>query len=89
MVRFLWRCRDASAPAGLVLARAHLSEGDIHEAERCFSSVRSTADGGPREWIRLSEMRGSADVLVQQGKLLEAAVLYRRDDGKLGLIDQS
>ncbi len=66
------------AVAGLVLARSYLDHGDIAEAEQVFTTVRSTSDAEPREWIRLAEMSGSADVLVQQGKLLEAAVLFRR-----------
>jgi LuxR family maltose regulon positive regulatory protein len=66
------------AVARLVLARAHLVAGDIAEAERAYTIVRTTVDSEPRDWIRVGEMRGAADVLVEQGKLLEAAVLYRR-----------
>src|SRR4051794_11743926 len=66
------------AVAGVVLAKAYLSEGKIAEAEKTNSIVRATVDVEPRDWVRLAEMNASADVLAQQGKLLEAAVLYRR-----------
>ncbi|MFL5759672.1 MAG: LuxR C-terminal-related transcriptional regulator [Thermomicrobiales bacterium] len=66
------------AVAGLVLARAYLHAGDVAEAERTYAIVRSTVDSEQRGWIQFAEMTGSADVLTQQGKLLEAAVLHRR-----------
>ena len=64
--------------AGIVLARAYLDDGDTVAAEHAYTMLRRQSDEGTRDWIQLAEMNGSAEVLIRQGKLLEAVVLSRR-----------
>jgi LuxR family transcriptional regulator, maltose regulon positive regulatory protein len=62
----------------LVLGHGYITSGKCAEAERAFSSARLKADEARHSWLKLAEMGGSSSVLLQQGKLKEAAVLLRR-----------
>ena len=69
---------DEQATAYLILGLGHFLDGECDEALRAFAKARMKTDEGRREWVRFIEMAGSAGVLIQQGKLREAAVLFRR-----------
>ncbi len=64
--------------ARITLAWSYLSHGDIISAEQTYASLRRQLDDSTRDWIRLAEMNGSAEILNKQGKLLDAVVLNRR-----------
>jgi LuxR family maltose regulon positive regulatory protein len=61
-----------------LLGWAHTYAGDASAAERAFAGARAKANVAANTWIRLSELAGSAGVLIQRGKLLEAIALYQR-----------
>jgi LuxR family maltose regulon positive regulatory protein len=69
---------DDQAMAYLMLALSHMVRGECAEAEQAFANVRVKADIGHRIWIEFVEMAGSGGVLIQQGKLPQAAILFRR-----------
>jgi LuxR family maltose regulon positive regulatory protein len=69
---------DEQAMALLIVGLSHLYEGNCVEAQQAFARARVKVDAGRREWVQFAEMGGSAGVLMQQGKLREAAVLFRR-----------
>jgi LuxR family transcriptional regulator, maltose regulon positive regulatory protein len=69
---------DEQAMAYVALGLAYSFEGYCAEAQQAFARCRVKADAGRREWVQFAEIGGSAYVLIVQGKLREAAVLYRR-----------
>jgi LuxR family maltose regulon positive regulatory protein len=69
---------DERSHALVQLGTGYFWAGDCLNAEAAFASARTTLDTGRRPWLRLLEMAYSSGVLVQRGKLPEAAVLLRR-----------
>ena len=62
----------------MTLGIAHLNHGEPDVAQAVFSDVRTLIDTSSRSWLRPFEMTYSATVLMQQGRLLEASMLYRQ-----------
>jgi LuxR family maltose regulon positive regulatory protein len=83
---------DEQAMAFLVLGLGYLFDGMCADALQALAQARVKADAGSRKWIQFAEMCGSGGALMQQGKLREAAVLFRRviklADGKFVLPGQ-
>jgi LuxR family transcriptional regulator, maltose regulon positive regulatory protein len=57
---------------------AHLHHGESSAAGAVFSDVRTLIDTSGRSWLRPFEMTYSATVLMQHGRLPEAAMLCRQ-----------
>ena len=66
------------AVAYLLLGLSHQVRGECAEAEHDFASARGRADAGQHSWVQNVEMAGSGVILIQQGNLFDAAVLFRR-----------
>ncbi len=61
-----------------LLGWALMYRGDAAAAERAFAGARAKATTAQNSWFGLSELVGSACILVQRGKLSEAIDLFRR-----------
>jgi LuxR family maltose regulon positive regulatory protein len=70
--------RGDRAVAHLVLGVAHFFRGAPDDADRAFANTRIALDDMAPSWIHLAEMTNSGGVLIQRGRLPEAAVLFRR-----------
>jgi LuxR family maltose regulon positive regulatory protein len=66
------------AIAHCLLGYSHFLRGECVEAESHFANARVKANSGKHAWVHFSEMAGSGGVLMLQGKLHDAAVLFRR-----------
>jgi LuxR family maltose regulon positive regulatory protein len=60
-----------------LLGWAHVYAGDASAAERAFAGARAKANLAQNSIIHLSELAGSASILVQRGKLREAIAMFR------------
>jgi LuxR family maltose regulon positive regulatory protein len=72
---------DRPMDQGIALALlgwAHMHAGDPSAAERAFAGARARANVVQDTLIHVSELAGSASVLVQRGKLREAIAMFRR-----------
>ncbi len=64
--------------AQVLLGLALSSVGAAGDAERAFADARLASGGSASPWVQSVEMVNTGAVLVQQGKLVDATVLFRR-----------
>jgi LuxR family maltose regulon positive regulatory protein len=79
--------------AQVVLSLAFSSAGGASDAERALADAQMASTASALPWIRLIGMASAGTILVQQGKLLDATVLFRRmvaeGDHRLYLVVQN